>query len=224
MTQVPTEGLERFLAGAGTSTQCPEETTEAMREWQAAEADLFFKIIKPGDVVLENGCGIGRVIELIEDRRVEIVGIDLVGTLARRLALKYKGRPDLAILHADARALPFRSEVFDVVICAYNTLGNIEPPGDSRAVVEMCRVVKAGATVVGSVYSENALSAQLECYSKAGWKVVSYDHEMVRLDNGWTSRRFSKDSLHRLFGNNELAVTVRRLTGITWAVIATKAN
>lgn len=214
--------LEEFLSGTGTSTQRPEQTTALMRDWQEAEVALLRSVIKPNNIVLETGCGIGRVIELVDDGQIQIIGIDFVRGIVERTAKRFKGNKRVTIIHANACSLPFDEGTFDVTVCAYNTLGNIEPPSDFKAVNEMIRVTKKGGKVVASVYSENALSAQLECYAKAGWNVIYYDHEIVRLDNGWSSRRFSLQSLLQLFRSNMVGVSIQPLCTIAWGIVVTK--
>ena len=71
-----------------------------------------------GSVVLDSGCGLGRVSILLSEYGTEVLGIDLDTerlTIARLNAERWRSNPHF--LQTDARELPFPDETFDVVVC-----------------------------------------------------------------------------------------------------------
>ena len=98
---------------------------------------MFFELVPPpGRATLELGCGEGRVTRDLEDRGHRVTGVDSSPTLLDAAkALDAAGEYVLA----DAAALPFSDETFDLVV-AYNSLMDMEDmPG---AVREAARVLR----------------------------------------------------------------------------------
>lgn len=90
---------------------------------------------KPGDVLLEVGCGTSRLGALLADSRgYEYVGIDLAASTASLLA--------------DAHALPFGDGTI-AACCSFATLEHVRSP--HLVALEVARVLKAEATFVGTV-------------------------------------------------------------------------
>src|SRR3954447_20969478 len=115
---------------------------------RAAYLDLLE--IRPGERVLEVGCGSGVVLRDVA-RRVApsglAVGLDsspAVLSIARRLADEARLGEGIELHEADARALPFGDAAFDVAL-AVTTLAHI--PQGRRAIPEMVRVVRPGGRV-----------------------------------------------------------------------------
>jgi SAM-dependent methyltransferase len=113
--------------------------------------------IKPGFRILDAGCGTGRhICEAYRLKNVDVVGIDLnVDDLRKAtsmLAAMYLEDPDNSRLcvmpMADLTKLPFKNEVFDLVICS-EVLEHI--PDNVAAIKELIRVLKSGSNLVVSV-------------------------------------------------------------------------
>lgn len=113
--------------------------------------------IKPGYRILDAGCGTGRhICEAYRFKRVDVVGIDLNVEDLRKatsmLAAMYLEDPDnsgLCVMPmADLTKLPFKNEVFDLVICS-EVLEHI--PDNVAAIKELIRVLKPGSNLVVSV-------------------------------------------------------------------------
>jgi SAM-dependent methyltransferase len=102
--------------------------------------DAFFDDVvpAPGAATLEIGCGEGRVSRDLRDRGHRVTGIDAVATL---VAAARDVDPVSTYVEADATALPFDDEVFDLVV-AHNSLMDVD---DMPATVrEAARVLRHG--------------------------------------------------------------------------------
>jgi SAM-dependent methyltransferase len=113
--------------------------------------------LKPGNRVLDAGCGTGRhVCEAFRAGGVDVVGIDLkwedlckaATTLYLMREAEGGGRGRCLISRADVITLPFCDEIFDTVICSEV----LEHIADNRAAIgELVRVLKPGGNLVVSV-------------------------------------------------------------------------
>jgi len=113
--------------------------------------------MKPGFRILDIGCGTGRhTCEAFRYKKVFVVGADLsfedVCEAKNRLVYHEKigehGGGCWATSAADITRLPFRKNVFDLVICS-EVLEHI--PDQERAVHEIIRVLKPGMNLAVSV-------------------------------------------------------------------------
>jgi ubiquinone/menaquinone biosynthesis C-methylase UbiE len=110
--------------------------------------------IRPGDRILDAGCGIGRHLwEVYRDRRVHVVGIDMNWEDLRKAkytmySMDHSAGGSWLTSKADVTKLPFKNEAFDVVICS-EVLEHI--PDNQAAVAELVRVLKSGKDLVVSV-------------------------------------------------------------------------
>jgi SAM-dependent methyltransferase len=102
--------------------------------------DSFFNHIvpPPGRRCLEVGCGEGRVARDLAARGHRVTGIDSSHTL---VGYSRREHADGTYLQSDGAALPFRDEVFDLVV-AYNSLQVVADM--SGAVREAARVLIPG--------------------------------------------------------------------------------
>lgn len=94
--------------------------------------------IRPGQHVLEVGCGRGHLVKAFADRGVDVIGIDANPQAAEVAA------PGL-VRHMRAEALEFGDQTFDFVI-AVHAIEHI--PELEKALAEMARVLKPGGRAV----------------------------------------------------------------------------
>lgn len=142
-----------------TTVQCPmreahwmdlrqvwEDRARQWRDWARAPghdsywaySGSFFTDVfpeRPG-LVLDLGCGEGRVTRSIAKRSEKAVGIDASPTLIQDAVAADEGP---SYLVGDATDLPFRSKTFDAVV-AYNSLMDLNDM--TRGVAESGRVLK----------------------------------------------------------------------------------
>jgi len=113
--------------------------------------------LKPGDRVLDAGCGEGRHLgEAFRRKGVQVVGIDRNGedVAKTRNCLRLMenegegGGGSWMTVQGDVTRLPFADHAFDVVICS-EVLEHI--PDDRKAITEIVRVLKPGELLAVSV-------------------------------------------------------------------------
>jgi len=111
---------------------------------------LKFVPIRPGERVLEVGCGTGVVVRNLAElvgRRGEVVGVDASRRLldrARALSRETARHTRIAWRVADAASLPFAANRFDTALAVTVILHVTDP---LRVVREMARVTRPGGRV-----------------------------------------------------------------------------
>jgi SAM-dependent methyltransferase len=109
--------------------------------------DSFFHdmVPQPGSRTLELGCGEGRVARDLAARGHNVVAVDLTFTLLQHAR---EADPSLSYACADAAALPFDDESFDLVV-AYNSLMDVQDMAGT--VREAARVLTSDACLCACV-------------------------------------------------------------------------
>jgi ubiquinone/menaquinone biosynthesis C-methylase UbiE len=143
--------------------QCYEIAPPRVKQYLDAEIQHVVNKISPSDVVLELGCGYGRVLEKLALKANQVVGID---TSRSSLVLGKKRLNRIVNCHLfqmNAVALGFLDRSFDVVICIQNGISafKVNPQNSIR---ESIRVAHAGGRILFSSYSEKFWEDRLEWF------------------------------------------------------------
>jgi SAM-dependent methyltransferase len=114
--------------------------------------DAFLELLPPPHgKALDLGCGEGRLTRDLAERGHEIVGVDLSPTL---VAAARAAAPELEFCEANAAALPFGNEMFDLVV-AFMSLQDVDEM--ERALDETARVLRPrGVFCVSVVHPLNS--------------------------------------------------------------------
>lgn len=103
--------------------------------WRRAAART---VVRPGNRVLDVGCGTGDLAIAARDAGGEVTGIDFAPAMLARARRK---APDIDWVEGDALAVPFDDSSFDVVLTGF-TVRNLEDA--SAGLAEMRRVLRRG--------------------------------------------------------------------------------
>lgn len=112
------------------------------RRWTTRR--LLDKALRPGDLVLDVGCGTGLITRQVHRRSPKTLALDL----NRWALLRCGGNPHPVAMQGDAEALPIQDSSVDLLI-ATEVIEHLESP--ARAASEIFRVCKQGGRCVGSV-------------------------------------------------------------------------
>ena len=136
-TSAIADAQELYRGGSGVRPSALGE--EGARAYLRDFVD-FVNAAAPGrGRLLDVGCGSGWSSRILAEKSFDVCGTDLTTS-----AVEVPSSDRLKFVAADAMALPFASESFDVV-CAYQMLEHVPDPG--RALSEFHRVLRPGGTV-----------------------------------------------------------------------------
>lgn len=115
------------------------------------ELEPLRKYAREGQSILDVGCGNGRLLNLIEGKRVNYTGVDSSKTLIE-LAQRYRGHKG-KFLHVNALHLPFPDTIFDTTF-AIAVLHHV-PSKEfrTRFMIEAYRTLKPRGTLVLTVWN-----------------------------------------------------------------------
>ena len=152
--------------------KCYDIAPPRVRHYLQAEIDYVADRIHPGDVVLELGCGYGRVLEPLADKAALVVGID-TSQPSLELAQELLGHvSNCRLVRMDAGMLGFRDRVFDMVACIQNGISAFKV--DQRTLLaEAIRVTRPGGRVLFSSYAEKFWEQRLQ------WFRLQADHGLL---------------------------------------------
>ncbi|MBI5021551.1 MAG: class I SAM-dependent methyltransferase [Ignavibacteriales bacterium] len=152
-----------------------------VQQYFVAEVNHVLKNINRGDIVLDLGCGYGRIIPSLSKRARSVVGID---TSFSSLLMGKEMLSEISnynLLQMDALHLGFRDNSFDVVVCIQNGISAFHID-QKELIKESIRVTKRCGLILFSTYSEKFWNHRLEWFqlqSEAGL-LGEIDYEKTR--------------------------------------------
>ena len=141
-----------------------------VRRYLEMEVDHVIEKLRPGDSVLELGCGYGRILPRLARRANSVVGIDTSRASLKLGREKLKGISNCHLLNMNAIRLSFADNVFDVVVCIQNGISAFHVKQEDL-IRESLRVTRSGGIVLFSSYSDKFWDTRLEWFrlqSEAG--------------------------------------------------------
>lgn len=160
--------------------------------WRPVARDIIEHYgLKPGDKVLDVGCGKGF---LVKDLMLECPGLEAFGLDISHYAILHAPEELTGRLHlGTGEKLPFPDKSFDCVI-SLNTIHNFPRPGAVKALAEIERVCKSNKSFVvvdsyrtpeqKEIFESWVLTAEFHDYPEEWFKV--FDEAGYTGDWNWT--------------------------------------
>ncbi len=170
-------------------------------------------------VVLELGCGTGRITRPLAEAGVNIVGVDRSAAMLSRATDQLANSPARQFVRADIRTLPFRAGSFSMVIAPYGILQSLTRPRDlEHALASVAGVIRSGGTfgidLVPDVPRWREYTNQVQLRGRAGASHLTLV-ESVRQDRRRGLTTFDQCYVERRDGRtrrHRFALTFRTLT------------
>ena len=161
------DGIVSFLSAQELTEQDHRE--RAMRDEESVWYDPMFegytnavevpaavrRVGHPDGVVLDAGCGTGRITEALVTLGRPIVAIDYSEACLRRMLARTEGAPVLAV-QSDIRRLPVKTGAISAATCI-ETYSQFRRDDRRRILAGLARVLRPGAPLSISAFNFNAL-------------------------------------------------------------------
>lgn len=161
--------------------QCYEIAPPRVQQYLEAEVNHVMQKIHPEDIVLELGCGYGRILPQLTQKAKWVIGIDTsLGSLLLAQEMLY-GISNYLLLNMDAVQLAICDQVFDRVVCIQNGISAFHV-NQQDLLRESIRVTKPGGTVLFSSYSDKFWKDRLKWFQlqSENGLLGEIDHEKTR--------------------------------------------
>jgi ubiquinone/menaquinone biosynthesis C-methylase UbiE len=206
---------------------CYELAPSRVQQYLHAEIQYVSSRLGSSDVVLELGCGYGRIMECIFPELCTLVGID---TSFESLQLAKKalgGHKNCELVMMDAAELGFRTNTFDCVFCIQNGISAFKVD-QMQLLTEALRVTRTGGRALFSSYSEKFWNDRLEWFrlqSEYGLiGEIDYDETgcgTIICKDGFRSTAVSRDDFLRFTEHLNAKVTIEEIdeSSIFWEMV-----
>jgi len=193
---------------------CYEMAPPRIKQYLDAEVHFVISSFHGADLVLELGCGYGRVMKAVSQFVSHIVGND-ISKKSLELARSYMGsHENYSVFLMDASQMSFRSCIFDAVFCIQNGISALEV-NEKQLIAESVRVTRDDGIILFSSYSPKIWEARLKWFrqqSRVGL-IGEIDEEKtcdgtIVCADGFKATTVSNDQFARLFDEFGLNVSI----------------
>ncbi|MGH9224627.1 MAG: methyltransferase domain-containing protein [Acidimicrobiales bacterium] len=174
------------------------------------------RIGRPSGVILDAGCGTGRITEALLPLGQPIVAVDYSEPTIRLMQARIKGTPvPVLAIQSDLRALPLRDGVIAATTCI-EVYAQLRPADRRTFLGELHRVMRPGAVLSMSAYNYNLMFKAWRRLgngmAREGQHMLGGEYYFARL-----TREDYRRELERLFDVEELTgirnIPARTLAG-----------
>jgi len=186
------------------ATHLPDLRAEAVLDRAMLDAFAAAVTGAGGDeappLVLDAGCGTGRVSRYLDAQGCRVAGVDVSPGM---VAEARRARPDLPVVVGSLAALPYVDARFDGVLLWYSTI-HTPPEGQPRLLAEAARVLRPGGHLLVGFQAGAGTRDVAPAYRAFGHE-VELERHLVTADQvgGWLAAA----------GLREVARLVRRAQG-----------
>ena len=213
------EGYYAEKLAAQRLQKCYEIAPPRTRQYLRAEMDFVLSRIKPGDIVLDLGCGYGRTLPQLAAKAGFVVGIDNSPSSLDLAECLSKDIANATVKEMDAANLRFADDVFDAVVCIQNGISAFQ--ADQKTLfAEALRVCRPGGTVFFSTYAEKFWLHRLEWFrlQAAAGLLGEIDEEktgggVIVCRDGFSAGTVSPEDFRRLAAGFPAAATLIEVDG-----------
>jgi len=194
--------------------RCYEIAPPRIKQYLNAEIQFVISNLHGTDLVLELGCGYGRVMKEVSQSVPWIIGND-ISKRSLELAGAYMERcQNYAVFLMDASQMSFRSCIFDAVFCIQNGISAFGV-NKKRLIAESIRVTKDNGIILFSSHSPKIWEARLEWFRKQSQfgLIGEIDEEKTRdgtivCKDGFRATTVSSDQFVGLFDEFRLNASI----------------
>lgn len=190
-----------------------------IRRYLDSEIAHVLSFVKPNDLVLELGCGYGRVLERLAAATGLVVGIDTSRASLDLAGDTVSGIGNCRLAAMDAGALGFVDDSFDLVVCIQNGISAFH--ADQRLLIdESVRVARRGGLVLFSSYADRFWDERLRWFeqqAEAGL-LGEIDYErtgdgVIMCTDGFTATTVNASRFRSLTAGLDAGIVIEEIDG-----------
>lgn len=152
--------------------KCYEVAPERVKKFLEAEIGLVLEKVSEKDLILDLGCGYGRVSKRLIDKGCSVTGIDISEENIKLAEELNEGIHSMQFYVMDAAKLSFPNNSFDVTLCVQNGISAFKT--DPLVLVsEAIRVTRNGGIILFSSYSAKFWNERLK------WFQIQAKHGLI---------------------------------------------
>lgn len=198
---------------------CYEIAPLRVQRYLEAEIEFVLERIRSPALILELGCGYGRVLQRLVTRARAVVGID-TSRDSLRLARETLGSiPSCHLLEMNAIQLGFCDQQFDMVLCIQNGLSAFKV-NPRKLIEEAVRVTRSGGAALFSSYSERFWQDRLEWFRlQAAYGLIGEIDDdatgdgVIICKDGFRATTVSTDDFVSLTSDLDIVPTISEVDG-----------
>lgn len=163
--------------------KCYDIAPSRIKQYLNSEIRFLQKNVKKTDVILELGCGYGRVLIEFAEKAKMIYGVDISQSNLDFGENFLSKKSNIKLLKMNAGKLEFDCEFFDVVFAMQNGISafNIDP---IKLIKESLRVTKIGGKVIYSSYSDKIWEERLKWFIQQSNKKLIGEIDFSKTKDG----------------------------------------
>ncbi|MFX1508229.1 MAG: class I SAM-dependent methyltransferase [Promethearchaeota archaeon] len=197
--------------------RCYDIATPRIQQYLEAEIQYVLSYTKASDMVLELGCGYGRVLARLARKAKFIYGIDTSEESLKCAQEFLSGYTNIELHKMDAASLDFQNQMFDTVIAIQNGISafKVDP---YKLIRESIRVSKSGGRILFSSYSEKIWEARLDWFIKQSEEGLLGEIDLHKTGNGvivckdgFVARTYTPEDFLRITSDLKLNATIQEV-------------
>ena len=194
--------------------RCYEVAPPRIRQYLEAEIGFVTSLLEPTDMVLELGCGYGRVLQNLSEGTHKVVGVDTsLGSLIYGHTKSHEPT-SIQLVQMTAEVTAFQNQSMDVVVCIQNGISSfkVDP---IILVEESLRIAKREGKCLFSTYSNKIwderikwfkIQAEEKLLGEIDWQATH--RGTIVCKDGFVATTFSEDDFHEIARKLEVSCEV----------------
>ncbi|OGD28982.1 MAG: hypothetical protein A2Y56_05045 [Candidatus Aminicenantes bacterium RBG_13_63_10] len=222
-------GYYQERLGAERLRRCYELAPRRVRQCLRAETNFVLEKIRPGDAVLDLGCGYGRTMRDWARKAGLVVGVDLSRSSLQLGRSYLHGAGKCLLAEMDAARPAFLDGTFDVVACIQNGISAFKRD-PLRLLKESLRVTRRNGSVFISTYAEEFWDHRLEWFRRQAGEGLLGEIDEDRTGNGvivcrdgFRASTFTEADFRRLASRLRVGVEIKEVDRSSLFCILKKA-
>jgi len=139
---------------------CYDIAPRRIQRYLREEVKHVLKKTSTNDIILDLGCGYGRIIPQLSQKARKVVGVDIC---LANLLYGVRTMSNFNLAGMDAINLGFQDSIFDVVVCLQNGISafHVDP---RELIQETIRITKPSGIILFSTYSDKIWEHRLKWF------------------------------------------------------------